>query len=451
MGDSFSSGQGDVDARGECQRSDTAAAKSASRRLQQPTGSFQLGGWEVTGLELVACGGDRSQHFDRQWSQYVSGGSDEAEIISFSFGGNDIGFSGVMDECAGLISSCENYCEHRRAECDGRGIEALLKNRIDDFAPRWEELYVRAASKLAARGEVYVVGYPALIAEDTGWYCRTVHLGAGEDEIAMLWRVAVYLDEAIRGAVGGANKALASIPDPRNPGRTYGERINYVSAIDWFAGREVCGKIEPTWMNGRIEGGVDTARKFHPTAEGHRQLGHLLAQSVTETWPHNPETAPTLAQAIPKPDRDGVISDYYPELEGSGLGWHEGDPRHGDEIDGFWYTFVPPEEEWATNWAVWTFDDDPPWGYYIVEVYVPSNHATASVAYDIRVGGNLEASPVVDQFETNDWNNIGTIWVQGQVTITVEDGRARPYRASDGITYRSIGIDGARLVPTRNR
>ena len=451
MGDSFSSGQGDDDASGDCQRSDNAAAKSASRRLQQPTGSSHLGGWEVTGLELVACSGNRPQDFDQQWSQYVNGGRDEAEIISFSFGGNDIGFSGVIDECAGLVSNCETYCENRRDECGDRGVEALLKSKIDDLAPRWEELYVKAANKLAARGEVYVVGYPALIAEDTDWLCRTVHLGAGDDEIAMLRRVAVHLDEAIRGAVGGANKSLASIPDPRNPGRTYGERINYVPVIDWFDGHEVCGKVEPPWINGRREGWFNTAQKFHPTAEGHRQLGHLLAQRVAETWPHDPETAPTLAQAIPKPDRDGEISDYLPELKGSGLGWHEGDPRHGDGFEGFWYTFVPPEEEWATNWAVWTFDDDPPWGDYIVEVYVPSSHATASVAYDIRVGGNLVASPVLDQFETDDWKDIGTIWVQGQVTITVEDGRARPYRAGDGLTYRFIGIDGARLVPARNR
>ncbi len=272
MGDSYASGQGADDDAGYCAQSSIASGPTAWDLLTRD-------GWTVEFGVLVACGGARSSAFDQQWDVYTGGVEPGADVISFSFGGNDIGFSSVIEGCAGW--GAFDGCEEDEEE---------LRTRIDAQFDNWRDMYVKAALRLTAKGQVYVTGYPRLIAEDAPELrCVIPRAAMSKGSADLLGRVAVYLDDAIRGAVGAANAELSSIADPLNPGSAYGQRVHYISVLGPFTGHEVCSgaPIEYLHAVSKTEG-----RSFHPTNTGHRALGRLLKDRIEQTWPHNPAAAP---------------------------------------------------------------------------------------------------------------------------------------------------------------
>ena len=80
-----------------------------------------------------------------------------------------------------------------------------------------------------------------------------------------------------------------------------------------------------------------------------------------------------------------------------------------------------------------------------IQVYVPSNHATATVNYNIDIGGRT-SKDVVAQRDTSGWYSLGNWNANGaDVIISVYDNDVVQHWERDGLVWSSIGVDAIRI------
>lgn len=318
-GDSYSSGEGVLGNQGACAQSRDAFGPVAADTFRAKWG-------EISNETFTACTGHLVEDyfnprdpgsiawvFEREqksslwgWS-LEQGGPDRVDVVTMSFGGNDIGFPDVIAGCLSVPDSfvkligagmaCDTSeeelkkrvdqlldpteaaesCTSRRTEEDGFGCPLLLDGRrgsIIDF------YYDVVSTRLTPRGQLYVVGYPRLFApvdQWAGWRIVSCH-GINRRDTEMLGRVADHFNAKLHEAVGRANQAL---------GET---RVHFADRAALFANgnHELCGSGDD-WLNGiavrRKTISVRYQSSFHPNGAGHRQVGVQLAQLVDETLP----------------------------------------------------------------------------------------------------------------------------------------------------------------------
>ncbi len=313
-GDSYSSGEGVAGNQGPCAQSDLAYGPRAAVRARDA-------GWNITAEAFTACtdhlvedlfnrrpGVDNAALWDWGLEQ---GAPDRVDLLTFSFGGNDIGFADLLIDCLPLPDSFTNAvtgifrndsldvtgCDTPEQEVNAR-IAALLDpprrgceggrqaDRLQD-GPGYDcdlliddwgdsdpgndlrgtlvDFYVYLANEhLTDRGHIVVAGYPNLFAPVGEWprWKRIQCQGIGRGDTERLGRLSANLDDTLVQAVRAANDQL---------GR---DRIQYLprSIIYRDGSHELCGTGED-WLNGvSIDRGDGTVRKdtsFHPNAAGH--------------------------------------------------------------------------------------------------------------------------------------------------------------------------------------
>lgn len=325
LGDSFSSGEGIPDAGPPCARSQLAFAPAAARLLRQQRG------WTVGPEIFVACSGDvatdlfnarasaagiEARPSQLDWAHEAGlPPTGRSDIVSFSFGGNDIGFDDVIKSCLELPATWTaavsgSYEGRRCAPVDGQSLVHGLSDRVDNLVSTGErsddlgpvanrgsadvplaDLYRRVLEELLAEnGVLVVVGYPRLFAPSRQWgewrggRCATV---AAADADA-LGAAAEHFDEALRRATTDAD-----------PG---GQRIVYVSRLGIFDGdgsgrsHALCGG-QTEWLN-RLTAGLNDPeirfeRSFHPNAPGHAATAEAIAADLDGRF--SPAPTPTTA------------------------------------------------------------------------------------------------------------------------------------------------------------
>ena len=106
-GDSYSSGEGVFGNVGDCAQSQSAYGPLAADALRDV-------GWEIQSETFTACTGHLVEdYFNRRqdsggkpslWSWGIEqGGPERVDVIAMSFGGNDIGFAGLVSQCLLLL------------------------------------------------------------------------------------------------------------------------------------------------------------------------------------------------------------------------------------------------------------------------------------------------------------------------------------------------------------
>ena len=285
-GDSYSSG---TEGEGDCRRTDTSYGPTARGILQDR-------GWHIPWHRFEACSGavagaygedegywdseDRTEYSeiddDRPGSVY----HDDVDVLTMSFGGNDIGFSHIVSRCA-FWRSCI-------------GLEQELETRIEELGEAMTDFYVSAIrDRLSSRGRLYLIGYPSLFASSSewrSWLCETIDKKEGD----MLVRAAAKLNEALKAAVDRANNQVAGtrahyldLLTLYRTGRLDGS--DYDGAAD---GRhELCAtpsddkEIRRTqrWMNGAVWS-RRAPMSFHPNAYGHAATAEALADLIANTF-----------------------------------------------------------------------------------------------------------------------------------------------------------------------
>jgi lysophospholipase L1-like esterase len=167
-------------------------------------------------------------------------------LVTVGIGGNDIGFSSIISDCAeeSLSNPFGTPCRDRYTA----GGTDELRARINATAPKVASV-LQAIHAAAPGARVVVVGYIAIL-PDTGFGCwPTVPIAFGD---------VPYL----RGVHKALNAMLASTAAANG--------ASYVDAYTPSIGHDACKSRSVRWTEGLIPG--NPAAPFHPNAAGERGM-----------------------------------------------------------------------------------------------------------------------------------------------------------------------------------
>lgn len=357
-GDSYAAGEGlpnIQDGEGACQRAlgqkaegDETPSKAWPVLVKE---TFERASddarWTVDPFWFVACTGNRTPQFAReatqrgqnlsQLAEAQAGAGDEPwDVIMLSFGGNDVGFSKIIQDCIGLettfddVSSPESILLGGGAPALLNGsfagctmTEAEMKARVESVLPGvLEQLYSEAAEQARPGSLIVVTGYPQLFAEPSTWSSR-------EKLINRCNRVSEGDARAIRGATGYLNRTIgAAVERAKTTHR--GQTWVFVDVNDvWEADGQshaLCGPDE--WINGFSLNGITDGdlraldpgplrdivarafnRSYHPNQAGHDGYALITANRMRRSrWrPTVPE--PTRALSLQGEDACSVVAE----------------------------------------------------------------------------------------------------------------------------------------------
>ena len=316
-GDSYASGEGVSGNVGSCAQSNKAFGPVSAEIVARK-------GWAVTPQVFTACTGHLVEDFlnvrpgsDKgslaSWAKEQGLTDGRSDVLTMSFGGNDIGFADIVMGCLRLpdgdwqVGRAPDGCEESEEELKRR-VDALVaptaactggrhdarrdasfswdcdlllddkgtSDTSDDRRGSIADFYRLLVSEhLTPRGRLVVVGYPSLFAPTDEWPIWDAFMCAGisRGDAQKLQRLAQYLDSKLREAVTNADGGSG--------------RITYISRFDEFrnGSHELCGK-GADWVNGISTNrgpGIEIPRiqtSFHPNALGHAAVADSVAAVV---------------------------------------------------------------------------------------------------------------------------------------------------------------------------
>lgn len=180
---------------------------------------------EVANFEFVACSGATTDDLN---ANQLGALNEDTTIVTVSIGGNDIGFSDIVQDC--LLGTDSG--------CDDAVSEGEAKAR-DELPGKLDTTYSNIASA-APNAEVVVVGYP-----------RLTELGDCD--------IPAFSD-AKRERLNEGADVLASVIEERASAAGF----KYADPRSAFDGHGVCSSDE--WVNGPSNPLVES---FHPNADGY--------------------------------------------------------------------------------------------------------------------------------------------------------------------------------------
>jgi hypothetical protein len=230
---------------------------------------------------LVACTGAKTGEFFKsqgkspaEWTPSMG----RYDLVTFSFGGDDIGFASIIQSCYEHTSECSNGTVRSRISALGRAFPGFL---------------IRVArSVVVSGGNVVVMGYPELIEDPSLWpqINRDTHQCQGID---------TNTSKSIRGWAGALNAAIGSAVDTVNA-RPAAERNGvHFTFVDIVTGQssegisrsnpdlfepatgvrhELCSQGDKAWLNG-LTIHLST-RSMHPNQAGEDAMGNLAAEVI---------------------------------------------------------------------------------------------------------------------------------------------------------------------------
>lgn len=196
-------------------------------------------------------------------------------------------------------------------------------------------------------------------------------------------------------------------------------------------------------LSGKLSWHGDSAEGCYSWGESGRQTVYVRIDGVKSN---------ELLWANP---RSGLVaqSGWYvndaPTLGGTERYWRPGQPGRGYGDNNYVYMLADSDASDPDNTALWEMGNRI--GRQVVQVYIPSDNATATVDYKIRI--HRADNTVIRSF-TRSVRQVGFIgWVPlitiepngSEVSILVEDNGARQDWETDGEIWSSIGIDAIRM------
>jgi lysophospholipase L1-like esterase len=223
LGDSYSSGAGAGDyisSSGSCDRSTEAYPEQWA------------GANSPASFVSVACSGATTADV---LSSQVSALSASTTLVSITIGGNDAGFSSVMETCVlGSTSTCVNAVKNAETFVAGQ-LPARLDSTLQTIAAD------------APNAKVIVLGYPDLYDLSSSGFC----IGLSTQDRVALNQGADDLDNALQAAAQANQDTFADVRGQ-------------------FAGHEICDS--GSWLHSVDIFAISSS--YHPTAAG-QELGYL--------------------------------------------------------------------------------------------------------------------------------------------------------------------------------
>ena len=171
------------------------------------------------------------------------------KVVTIGIGGNDIGFSSIVKNCATL----DPFSSGCKGDYVVNGVDALA-NKIDATAPKIDKVLVET-KKRAPNAKIFVVGYPTIIPE-TGSGC---------------WPVVPIVSGDITYLRGVAKKLNAMLK-----ARAIANGATYVDTATSSIGHDMCSSSK--WVEAIVP--TTDAAPVHPNAAGMRNTGNVVAAAI---------------------------------------------------------------------------------------------------------------------------------------------------------------------------
>lgn len=251
LGDSYTSGPlipSQVDL--NCTRSNHNYPSLVTASIHSSSFTDVSCGGATTSDILNAGTGELGQAVPAQISAVTAG----TALVSVGIGGNDIGFTDIIETCAedSLSSPLGSPCKN---EYTAGGTDQLLA-RINAAAPKVAAV-LRAIHAAAPGARVLVVGYTAIL-PDSGLGCWPV--------VPIAYGDVSYL----RGIEKSLNSMLA--------GTAAGNGATYVDVYTPSIGHDSCKGSGTRWTEGLIPG--TSAAPFHPNAAGEQGMANAVLATL---------------------------------------------------------------------------------------------------------------------------------------------------------------------------
>ncbi len=309
LGDSFSSGEGDIGRKVDGSSYYLAGTESGDDNCHISSRSYPYrlhSLWEIRANDMksVACSGARvvadygvyKGEYLGQDDRLVDRGNTKAlqdgalqnfqpgyvqqiefvkkyrpKMITLTGGGNDVGFARILEHCVSFHTSdfmpfTNTTCEYAKP---GSSLNKMIYKAIDtQYIPLTQ--FVDEVAKVSPHTRVVLVGYPSFIAEYNGMLCMGNVGVLNIDEMRFINQATHYLNEVL--------KKVAQDKD-----------IEYVDVTDSLHGGRMCeGSEYVTDVAKALAFQARTAELFHPNAEGHRKIAQAIYDSRVYTTKHVP-------------------------------------------------------------------------------------------------------------------------------------------------------------------
>ncbi|MFV2114720.1 SGNH/GDSL hydrolase family protein [Micromonospora sp. LOL_025] len=178
----------------------------------------------------------------------------DTTLVTVQIGGNDIGFSGIISDCAeaSLSSPLGSPCKNRYT---AGGVDQL-QARIAATAPKVTAV-LQAVRRAAPGARVVVLGYPAIL-PDSGYGCWPV--------VPIAYQDVPYL----RGVQKSLNTMLANTAAANS--------ASYADVYRPSVGHDTCKSSGTRWVEGLIP--QNAAAPFHPNARGEQGMANALLANL---------------------------------------------------------------------------------------------------------------------------------------------------------------------------
>ncbi|WP_329009134.1 SGNH/GDSL hydrolase family protein [Micromonospora rifamycinica] len=178
----------------------------------------------------------------------------DTALVTVQIGGNDIGFSSIISDCAqaSFSSPLGSPCK----DLYTAGGTDQLRARITATAPKVTAV-LQAVRQAAPAARIVVLGYPAIV-PDSGYGCWPVVPIAYQD-VPYLRGVATTLNAMLAGAAAANGAGYADV---------------YTPSI----GRDTCKSSGTRWVEGLLP--ENPAAPFHPNARGEQGMATALLATV---------------------------------------------------------------------------------------------------------------------------------------------------------------------------
>lgn len=309
LGDSYSSGEGipgtkDVDEATTHQGRDCKRATGDGTKATAWSVSAHRAAGERLGvgtLALVACTGATTSELATQISEAgARHRRDRWDLVTFSIGGNDIGFADILKGCL----DADNLPWSAFDVSPGCDVDkAELRRRVDELRGTLSSVYDDVASRVNPGGDVIVLGYPHLVEEFKRWdpWRREV---IGNCEGIQSWDV-----DLLRGATGYLNQQIAlAVADANARHAANGVEFRFLDiSLDPYEYSDDAGSRHALcspdpWLNGQTTGVKSgdwrIERSFHPTQVGHDNTGRVLATLLDTIRLDDPPQAECSVESI---------------------------------------------------------------------------------------------------------------------------------------------------------
>ncbi|MGH9187837.1 MAG: SGNH/GDSL hydrolase family protein [Acidimicrobiales bacterium] len=213
---------------------------------------------QATTLRDVSCSGATTDHMFQTQNVWPAPNPPQLDavdgattVVTLGIGGNDIGFSDIVQECV-TWNPFATPCRNR-----------YLAGGVDQISQRIAAAAPKVASVLAAihtrapQADVFVVGYPAIL-PDTGYGCWP-RLPIGWGDVPYLRAKEKELNTML------ANQAAAGT-------------ASYVNTYTPSIGHDACASSGTRWVEPIIP--ANPAAPVHPNGRGMTAIGGIVATAI---------------------------------------------------------------------------------------------------------------------------------------------------------------------------